>query len=268
MKLSDAVTLLRNAGIDSATYDAREIFMRIGNLQRNEILLGNPETFDENIISAVFRRQKREPLQYIIGEVGFYKETYKVSADCLIPREDTEILVDYAVKNLPCGARFIDVCTGSGCIAISTLKHTSDTSAVAIDISSAALKIAKENAELNGVSDRISFLESDVLSESVDEKVFAVLSNPPYVTEKAYLELEDEIYFEPKVAFVGGEDGLVFYKKILDIFKDKIDKNGFFAFEIGYDQAEAVRSIAEKRGLKTEILKDLSANDRVAVIRP
>ena len=163
MKLSDAVKLLRNAGIDSASYDAREIFLHIGGFSRNELLFSDPESFDEKLIFAVNRRQKREPLQYIIGEVGFYKETYKVSKDCLIPREDTEILVDYAVKNLPSGAHFLDICTGSGCIAISTLKNTKNTTATAIDISSAALEIAKKNANLNGISERISFVESDVL---------------------------------------------------------------------------------------------------------
>lgn len=268
MKLSDAVKLLQNAGIDSAAYDAREIFLRIGGFSRNELLLSDPQSFDENLISAIHRRQKREPLQYIVGEVGFYKETYKVSKDCLIPREDTEILVDYAVKNLPSGAHFLDICTGSGCIAISTLKNTENTTATAIDISPAALAVANENAALNGVAERISFVASDVLSESVEAKAFAILSNPPYVTEKAYDKLESEIYFEPKIAFVGGADGLNFYRKILDNYRDKIDKKGFFAFEIGYDQAQSIRSLALARGLNAEIIKDLSGNDRVAIIKP
>ena len=268
MKLSDAVRLLEEAKIDSPLYDAREIFLRIGNFARNEILFCDPETSDENVISAINRRKKREPLQYIIGEVGFYKETYKVSKDCLIPREDTEILVDYAVKNLPSGAHFIDICTGSGCVAISALKNTDNTTATAIDISSSALKIAEENAIINGVFERISFIEADVFANRIDKKAYAVLSNPPYVTENAYTALEDEIYFEPKIAFVGGKDGLDFYKKILDDYKDSLDTNGFFAFEIGYDQADAIKALAIERGLTPEIIKDLSGNDRVAVIKP
>ena len=120
MTYKEAVRILTDAGIDSAQYDARELFCHIGGYTVGEILLANPECGSAELASAVARRAKREPLQYIIGEVEFYRERYRVTPDCLIPRADTEILVDYAVKHLPVGASFLDLCTGSGCVAIST----------------------------------------------------------------------------------------------------------------------------------------------------
>ena len=190
-----------------------------------------------------------------------------MSEDCLIPRSDTEILVDFAVKNIPRGERFVDLCAGSGCVAVSTLKNTKDTFAAAVDISEPAIAVAKENAMKNGVSDRCEFICRDVLSEAVPGEFFAVLSNPPYVSEEEYEGLAPEIYFEPKIAFVGGSDGLDFYRRILDLYKEKLKENGFFAFEIGYNQGDALISLAKERNMSCEILKDYSQNDRVAVIK-
>lgn len=267
MKLCEAIKKLENAGVESPAHDAREIFRIIGKMPVTDLISKEAESSLPEVESAIERRCKREPLQYIIGTVDFYRESYKVSPDALIPRQETELLVDYAVKHLPDGCSFIDLCTGSGCIAISALRNTKETRAFAVDISDGALSLAKYNAELNGVADRIDFINKDVLSDSVNKNFFAVLSNPPYVTEEAYLELAPEIYFEPKIAFVGKDSGLAFYKKILELYKDKIESCGFFAFEIGYDQGKALAEIARAHRMRCEIIKDYSGNDRIAVIR-
>lgn len=263
MTLKEAIEILREAGIDSADYDARELFKH----HHNGVVMLNSECDSPELIRDVERRAKREPLQYIIGEVGFYRESYIVSPDCLIPRPDTEILVDYAVKNLPEGATFLDLCTGSGCVAISTLKNTNNTTAVAVDISGGALAVAAENALRNGVFNRIHFRLADLLNEVIDLPVFAVLSNPPYVADGVYEELADEIYHEPREAFVGGEDGGDFYRRLTPIYKNYIADNGFIAYEIGYDQAPLLRQIADENGMHLEILKDLSGNNRVAILK-
>jgi HemK-like putative methylase len=162
MTLSEAIKRLEACGVDNPAYDARELFYRIGGVKKPIFL--NTVCTSPELESAIERRVKREPLQYIIGSVGFYNEEYKVTPDCLIPRSDTEILVDLAVKRLPDGERMLDLCTGSGCVAISVMANTVDTSAVAVDISDGALSIAKENAKLNGVSERIEFVKGDCLS--------------------------------------------------------------------------------------------------------
>ena len=267
MKLNEAIRLLQDAGIDEPVYDAKEIFRRVGGLSPADLISREASTDSDAVISAIERRAKREPLQYIIGEVGFYREVYEVTAACLIPRSDTEILVDYAVKNIPRGARFIDLCTGSGCVAISTLKNTESTTAVALDLSKEALAVARKNAEKNGVSDRIGFINADVLSYEADGEFYAILSNPPYVTSAAYKSLEPEIYFEPRMAFVGGEDGLDFYRSITHAYKDRLAAGGFIAYEIGFDQGEALKSIAASEGMSCAIIKDFSQNDRVAVLK-
>ena len=122
-------------------------------------------------------------------------------------------------------------------------------------------------AEANGVSDRIDFLKCDLMSEVVLGEYFALLSNPPYVADKIYEGLEGEIFHEPKMAFVGGDDGGDFYRRLTPIYRDKIANDGFIAYEIGYDQAEMLRQIAEECSMTCEILKDLGGNDRVAVLR-
>ncbi len=267
MKLCEAIEALRNAGIDDAVREAREIFLHIGGLEISDLIDRSAESDSPELERAVARRSRREPLQYILGSVGFYNEVYEVSPDCLIPRQDTEILVDYAVKNLPRGAHFIDLCTGSGCIAISTLKNTEMTTATALDISPTALALARKNAKSNQVDGRIDFVESDVTALVPSRKFHAVLSNPPYVTDATYRELEPEIYFEPKIAFVGGADGLDFYNSIVSLYKDSLLPNGFFAFEIGFDQAERLIALANSNGMSCEIIKDYSGNDRVAVLK-
>ena len=229
MKLKEAVSLLRENGVDSPAHDAAELFMRIGKMSRAD-LTPEAECGCEELREAVLRRAKREPLQYIIGEVGFYRELYAVGEGCLIPRPDTEILVDFAVSHIPRGERFLDLCTGSGCVAISTLKNTRDTSALAVDISEAALAAAKLNAEKNGVSDRIDFSLADAREPIGEGEFFAVLSNPPYVTEAEYSSLAPELYFEPKLALVGGDGGLEFYKIITNIYKNRINPFGFILF--------------------------------------
>lgn len=267
MTLREAVTLLRSCGVDSPEYDAREIFCASEGRSRAEIIGMESVAASAQFEEMIKRRAAREPLQYILGEVGFFRESYKVTPDVLIPRADTEILVEYATAEIPRGARFLDLCTGSGCIAVSTLKNTVDTTALAVDVSEAALAVARENAERNGVSERLTLKRADLLCEVPEGKYFAVLSNPPYVSESDYLGLESEIYHEPRTAFVGGSDGLDFYKRLIPLSIDLIEDGGFAAFEIGFDQGESVSKIAEMLSVDHRILRDYAGNDRVLVIR-
>ena len=264
--LKEAIKRLEEAGIPYPEYDARELFRAFAN-PLNTPLTQNAASDSDELLRAIERRASREPLQYIVGSVGFYREEYKVTPDCLIPRSDTEILVDYAVKNTPAGERFADLCSGSGCIGISTLKNTRDTLCDSFDISDGALTLTKENAALNGVDARITVTKKDLLREDVEGEYFAILSNPPYIPREVYEGLEKEIFSEPEIAFVGGEDGLIFYERLTPMCKKAIKDGGFIAFEIGYDQAESLRAIAYKNGLSCQIIKDYSGNDRVAVLR-
>lgn len=227
-----------------------------------------------NIVSkdlevALQKREERVPLQYIIGEWDFYRQTYFVNENCLIPRSDTEILVEKAIELLPESAHFADLCTGSGCIAISTLCERPDTSTIMVDKYDNTLAIAKRNAERNGISDRALPMLFDVLNENSKFEGMsfdAILSNPPYIRPEVIETLTPEVKKEPYAALYGGEDGLIFYRIIVAQYSKYIKKDGFFLFEIGYDQADDLRSIAELNGFNCEIFKDYGANDRVAYL--
>ena len=268
MTLNEAIKRLESAGVDNPAYDARELFYRIGGVEKPIFL--NTVCTSAELESAIDRRAKREPLQYIIGSVGFYNEEYRVTPECLIPRSDTEILVDLVVKRLPKGEKLLDLCTGSGCVAISSIANTEETSAVAVDISEGALAIAKENAALNGVSERISLVRCDCLApmpcEVTENKYFCLTANPPYIREEVYQELEEEIFHEPRLALVADDKGLAFYRALVPVGTSLVKKGGFLAFEIGYDQGADLIKIAESHGLECEIIKDYSGNDRVALI--
>lgn len=266
MTLSEAIRLLKEAEIESAASEARQIFKSLGGFADYE-LIGAVSTDKAEVSEAVRRRASREPLQYVLGEAYFYRECYKVTPDCLIPRFDTEILVDYAVKHLPRGAIFIDLCCGSGCVGISTLNNTEDTRCISVDLSEAAVSLTLENARRIGVRDRLTTVCADAMEYAPSTRPAAVLSNPPYVSESAYGALAPEIYHEPKMAFVGGEDGGDFYRALTPKYRDIIAEDGFIAYEIGYDQSELIRTVAIECRMSCEIIPDLSGNPRVAVLK-
>ena len=267
MKLSEGIRLLRRAGVDSAQHDAEQIFINVSGVSAIGCKLSDPESEKAELIDAFEKRAARVPLQYILGFADFYRERYRVTEACLIPRYDTETLVDFAVCNIPDGERVLDLCTGSGCVGISTVKNTRGTVATLVDISDDALEIASENASANGVRGRVELVSADVMSYNPRGEYFAILSNPPYVSPDEYRELEKEIFFEPKIAFLGGEDGMDFYRAIISGYKSSLKAGGFMAFEIGYLQGETIKRIGEDHGFEVEIIKDLSGNDRVAVLR-
>lgn len=221
---------------------------------------GNGTEFNE----AVKRVEGGEPLAYVIGEWYFYGLTFKLNSDCLIPRPDTEHTVEAAIKRIPENGRFADLCTGSGCIAVSVLKNRPDLKCDACDISDGALKMAKQNAGLNGV--HANFFTDDVLKAKPEKEIYdAVVSNPPYIKSSVIPTLET-VQKEPMRALDGGEDGLMFYREIVKRYKQSLKENGIFIFEIGYDQGEDIRKIAEENGFECKVTKDYGGNDRVAVL--
>lgn len=218
---------------------------------------------------AEARLAAKEPLAYILGDTVFFAEKYSVSPAVLIPRPDTERVVEWALKLLPEGGRFLDLCCGSGCIAISTLCHSRNTEAVLLDISEEALEVAKKNALQNGVYDRCTFLLADVKKDGLPEERFdLIVSNPPYVVSSIVDTLEEECRYEPRLAFDGGLDGGDFYRLFLEICPRHLKEWGKMVFEIGYDQRALLSKLCERHGFSFEIYKDYGKNDRVAVITP
>ena len=273
MTYSEICKRLAAAGVESPSYEAALLLEHFCSVPREEIpFRRNEELFSPELSAAVEKREKRYPLQYIIGEWDFCGESYKVGEGCLIPRSETELLVMRACELLPRGARFLDLCTGSGCIAVSVLKRRSDCTAVGVDVSERALRYASENARRNRVDDRISFTETDILDPSSAEKLFAgegfsaILSNPPYIKRGAAAELEPELSFEPSLALFGGDDGMVFYRAIVSGFLPYVMSGGFALFEIGYDLGKDMRDICARYGFDCKVEKDLAGLDRLAYI--
>ena len=272
MTLGQISGVLQDAGIENAREEAILIVCALFGRSRASVLAEPDADFEsEALYAALDKRVERYPLQYIFGSWSFFGEEYRVSEDCLIPRSDTELLVEYAIKTLPRGAHFADLCTGSGCIAISTLVHRPDCTATAVDVFPKTLALAAENAERNGVGERFCPVLCDLLAplrkELVSRAPFdAILSNPPYIRSAVVDALEPELFFEPRAALDGGADGLVFYRKIIEQFLPLLKPEGVFVFEIGFDQSEDLRVLARAHGLTCEIYNDLSGNARMAVL--
>lgn len=271
MTYNEICSALAEAEIENNRGETAMLICHFCNVNKADLLLRHDEDFDsEELRTAVEKRCKHYPLQYILGYWDFCNETYKVTENTLIPRQDTEKLVELAIKLLPENARIIDLCTGSGCVAISTLAARQDCHAVAVDLFEETLSVARENAESNGVGDRMGFLAQDVLYPSFMDSLGAfdcILSNPPYIETHQISLLDEELFYEPRAALDGGDDGLDFYQVIIGEYGQYLTENGTMLLEIGCDQAKAVSAIASAAGMRCEIYKDYGGNDRVAYLK-
>lgn len=274
MNFKDIVSRLEKICPESSEYEARILFESCAEQSIPPHLAHSDFIIDDEELCAklelyIKRRETHEPLQYIVGEWDFYRQKYFVSRDCLIPRSDTEVLVEHAIRLLPQNARFADLCTGSGCIAVSTLCERPDTTAVMVEKFPSTIDVAIANAIRNGVQDRGESILMDLLTDEerlAGREFDAILSNPPYIRPEVIEALSEEVKFEPYAALYGGEDGLVFYRKIIEMYSKFVKKGGFMLLEIGYDQADDLKNIAQEHGYYCEIFKDYGGNDRVAYI--
>lgn len=235
-------------------------------------------TFDRPLLQTeldtlrhmVRRRAKREPLQYILGEAYFYDIVVEVNSDVLIPRPETELLVEYALKNIPDNAenlRLLDIGTGSGCIALAIAKARPNISITAIDYSEGALLLAQKNAMRLGIKN-IEFLQADILQSSPNLVFDVIVSNPPYISALEMQELEPEVLeFEPQSALTDGGTGLSFYQRFGDIFSTILAPNGVFVVEIGFGQKGDVAAIFTQRGFDIEVVNDIADIPRVCAGR-
>lgn len=272
---------LAQKGFENSRLEAERLLAHSLHIQRIDLYVNfeRPLIPDElaQFKSLLKRRLAHEPLQYIIGETEFYSLPFKVAPGVLIPRPETEILVENALqiidKNLPQDKviNILDVGTGSGNIAIAIAKNAAHARLTAIDISAAALKIARENAELNNVADKINFLQHDALGDwpSHFTNYFdLILSNPPYVSEAEFENLPREIReFEPRNALLGGKDGVDFYNNFCQIVKNLLRADGVVLFEIGETMGSFLEKSFQRCGfISSEIIKDLTKKDRILKI--
>lgn len=268
MVISELVRDIRSKLSENAAFEAAEIVMHALGIDRTALIVRGREPVPEQAAETAYGYAKRraggEPLQYILGYTEFMSLKFEVNPSVLIPRSDTETLVEYALGKLGGGcAKIIDIGAGSGCIGISIAKYHQDTELVMADISADALEIARRNAAKNNVEAK--FLHIDIMKELPAGKYDAVISNPPYIKSSVIGELQKEVReCEPVTALDGGEDGLDFYRRITAAAPRLLNDGGMLIFEIGYDQGKSVPKLMEKDFTDIEVIKDLCGNDRVA----
>lgn len=256
---------------DNASFELETIMLAISGLKKSELLLSRCNVLENSILEkltkAVNRRLNFEPLQYIIGEWEFFGLRMFCGKGCLIPRPETEMLAEIAIKKLPRNGKLLDLCTGSGCISVAVLNNRPDVTAVAVDISEDALNYAKKNAEYHGISsDRLKFVCADIYEYTPDFIPDVIVSNPPYIKSDDMKTLSAEVLHEPAIALDGGHDGLDFYKLIAKYFANKfISDNGCCAVEVGYDIGEEVAAIFRSQKFSANLLRDIFEVERVCL---
>lgn len=261
-----AAKMLADARIENESAESWFLMEFISDMPRSFYLLHEQDEMPKDQEQAFFdlteKRCSHIPLQYLTGEQEFMGLSFRVNEHVLIPRQDTEVLVEEALKVIADGDSVLDMCTGSGCIAVSIQSFRPLAKVSGCDISSSALKVARENGKQNGVS--IEFVESDLFS-NIEGMYDVIVSNPPYIPSDVIPTLMPEVRdFEPMNALDGKEDGLFFYRKIVEESGDHLILGGYLLFEIGYDQGEDVSALMKKNGFcEIEVIPDLAGLDRV-----
>ena len=257
---------LKEAEIGEAQLDARLLLEEVCGTDHNTLLCHGDrevsEAEEEQYRKALEQRAVHVPLQHLLGYQDFMGLRFQVNEHVLIPRQDTEILVEEAMRYLHDGMRILDLCTGSGCILLSLLHYSNDCEGVGVDISQEALQVAAQNAELLGI--KADFLKSD-LYEKVTGKFDLLVSNPPYIERKVIPTLMEEVReYDPYIALDGGEDGLDFYRRIIGGAQDYLKRGGQILMEIGSGQAQAVSELLREAGFKEiDVCRDFAGLDRV-----
>lgn len=266
MTLPEIEARLSDAGVDSPRFDALELIVHFEKISRAAALTGG-DFQSPALRDGVDRRCHREPLAYILGQWDFMGHTFRLTPDCLIPRSDTELLCSLLIRKLPVGGRFADLCTGSGCIAVSALLARDDAQGVGIELYPGTLEIARENARLHRVKPRLELLQGDVCTIELSGAFDWIVSNPPYVTAAEMEALSPEVRMEPSQALTDGGDGLAFYRSIFARYPKYLKPGGSLAVEIGWQQGQEVCAIARAAGLTPVVLQDLEGRDRVVACR-
>jgi len=280
--LKEATFFLTNKGIENPRLNAEMLLAHILGLNRIDLYLRFEQPLNQterqSYKTVLRRRVDGEPLQYIISETEFFSLLFSVCKNVLIPRPETELLVEAAIQTIKeewseSPVRCLDIGTGSGNIAIALAKNLQHAEIIAVDISDQAIAIAKRNAEKNEVADRITFQISDVMQlnfvKDVEPPFHVICSNPPYIASSDFENLPKEIRdFEPRQALDGGPDGLKFYQRFAEAFPKLVDNSGTIFLEIGETQAEKIQNIFTGiAGFKIQIKKDLAQKDRLMIGR-
>ena len=260
------VERLAAAGIEEAKLDARLLLEELCGTDRNDLLVHGDrpvtEQQENSYVNYIELRSRHIPLQHITGYQEFMGLRFKVTPDVLIPRQDTETLVEEVLKNLHDGMRILDLCTGSGCILLSLLRYSNDCVGIGADLSKKALKVAEENAGSLGLT--AEFVQGD-LFEPVTGKFEIIVSNPPYIPSNVIPTLMEEVReHDPLMALDGKEDGLYFYREIIGQASESLYPGGMLFLEIGCEQAEAVTELMKNAGYRdVTVCKELAGHDRV-----
>ena len=261
--LRSAVIELRNNCIEDAIIKSRIVLANLLEIRKEELIVNENKELKEDIVKEYLERINKlcnnYPIQYITHEQEFMGEKFFVNENVLIPRQDTEILVETALKHIIKG-NVLELCTGSGIISISIAKKIKDINIIATDVSTKALEVAKINAKKHNVN--INFIESDIF-DKVEGKYDIIVSNPPYIETETIKKLDEQVKKEPVLALDGGKDGLNFYVEIADNAYKYLNKGGYMFLEIGYNQKEKVMNILKGRYMNISCIKDLAGNDRV-----
>lgn len=262
---------LQAAGIEEFTLDARLLLEAVCGTNRNDLLVHGEQPVEpeaeEKYLNWIRQRAEHIPLQQLTGEQDFMGLTFSVNEHVLIPRQDTEILVEEVLRKLHDGMRILDMCTGSGCILLSLLHYSNDCEGLGVDLSAEALEVAGRNvlkALTPEKAEHAHFLQSD-LFEKVEGKFEIIVSNPPYIASAEVEKLMPEVRdHEPRMALDGTEDGLYFYRRIIKEAGKHLVSSGMLFFEIGYDQGQAVSQLMRTEGYReVQVVQDYAGLDRV-----
>ncbi|MCR5417279.1 MAG: peptide chain release factor N(5)-glutamine methyltransferase [Pseudobutyrivibrio sp.] len=265
--LENGILLLESEKIVDAQLDAWYLLSFVTGITRAQFFMNQREPMDEEALNKYQRlmqqRANHIPLQHITGEQEFMGITFKVNENVLVPRQDTETLVEETLKIIPEGSRVLDVCTGSGCILTSLVVLGQNVTGLGVDISADALEVARDNGE-RLVGDRAQFIRSN-LFEEVTGKYNVIVSNPPYIKTAEIEKLAPEVReHEPRLALDGTDDGLFFYRKIVAQAPEYLTEDGWLLVEIGHDQGAEVYAMFVEAGFKdVQVIKDLARNNRV-----
>lgn len=264
---------LQAAGIEEATLDARLLLEAVCGTDRNDLLVHGEQPVmpqaEEKYLHWIRQRAEHIPLQQLTGEQDFMGLTFSVNEHVLIPRQDTEILVEEVLKELHDRMRILDMCTGSGCILLSLLHYSNDCEGLGVDLSAEALEVAGRNVLkvlTPEKAEHAHFLQSD-LFEKVEGKFEIIVSNPPYIASAKVDKLMPEVRdHEPRMALDGTEDGLHFYRRIIEEAGKHLVSSGMLFFEIGYDQGQAVSELMRTEGYReVQVVQDYAGLDRVVL---